>query len=89
MRGIALAVSGKQTVGTSCAREKEEAGHPSLSANLGNQKRRAVAVIDRQDQVAPGNLFLNWNVEARFDFSVQINPIQNLVAQSLFVQFLF
>ena len=49
MRGIALAVSGKQTVGTSCAREKEEAGHPSLSANLRNDKRWAIAVIDQQD----------------------------------------
>src|SRR5205807_46411 len=85
MRRIALAVFGKQIVGTSCGREKEETRYSSLSANLGNDKRRAVAVIDQQDQLAPANLFFNWNVEARFDFSVQVNAIQNCATQCLFV----
>src|SRR5205814_2700008 len=42
-RRIALAVCGKQIVGTGCRREKEEASHPPLGAKLGNKKRRAVA----------------------------------------------
>src|SRR6476659_1503924 len=88
-RRIALAVSGKQIVGTGCRREKEEARHSSLSANLGNDKRRAVAVIDQQDQLASVDLFFNWNVEARFHFPIQINAIQNCATQGLFVQFFF
>src|SRR5258708_18761490 len=83
-RRIALAVSGKQIVGTACRREKEEARHSSLSANLGNDQRRAVAIIDQQDQLASVNLFFNWNVEARVDFPIQINAIQNCATQSLF-----
>src|SRR4030095_16431098 len=60
-RRIALAVPGKQTVGTSYGREKEETRHPSISANLGNEKRRAVAVIDQQDSSSPVNFFFYWN----------------------------